>query len=164
MDFSDTYKTVSKFTYMHLNTAHEHTGTVISTLDDDLETFLIDFTKTDEDFVLFIMGDHGMRYGNWNKWISGKNEHRLPGLFVVTNHNTLKNMPNCHDILSHNSNRLISKLDFHTTLQHLGNYPDMGSNTREIKSKTSTKFKSYNLFTEKIPNNRTCADSGIPQF
>lgn len=64
LDFSETYKNVSRFTYMHINTAHESTGTVISTLDDDLVFFLRKLSKNDEDFVLFLMADHGMRYGS----------------------------------------------------------------------------------------------------
>lgn len=62
-DFAETYKEVSRFTYMHINTGHEKTGTVMGTLDDDLVDFLRELLKRDDDLVLFIKGDHGIRAG-----------------------------------------------------------------------------------------------------
>ncbi|CAG9325557.1 unnamed protein product [Blepharisma stoltei] len=164
LDFSDTYKNVSKYTYMHVNTAHEETGTVISTLDLDLKNFLQDFTSRDEDYVLFLMGDHGMRYGSWFKSKDGSHEHKLPLLLTIVKNSVLENAPNSTEALLHNSNRLISKLDFHTTLQHLGNYPDMESGIFDIRQKTSKTKKTYNLFYDHIPDNRTCEDAGIPVY
>ena len=45
LEFSENYKEVSRFSYVHLNTAHEGSGTVVSTLDDDLVDFLTVFFK-----------------------------------------------------------------------------------------------------------------------
>lgn len=58
------YKNYNRFAYVHLSTAHEATGTVIRTADDDLASFfkvLLDFFKQnpDEDFVIHLMSDHG---------------------------------------------------------------------------------------------------------
>lgn len=61
--FRDTYKNVSKFTYMHINSGHEGTGTVIGTADSDLEYILQKLLNTTEDTLLFIKSDHGIRAG-----------------------------------------------------------------------------------------------------
>ncbi|CAG9325560.1 unnamed protein product [Blepharisma stoltei] len=164
LDFSDVYKNVSRYTYMHIDTAHEETGTVVSTIDLDLKHFLRDFTRRDEDYVLFLMGDHGMRYGSWFKSIDGSHEHKLPLLLIITKNSVLNNIPSGSDALLHNSKRLLSKFDFHTTLQHLGNYPDLESHREEIRTKTSSRLTTYNWFTDYIPDNRTCEDAGIPIY
>ena len=83
LEFSENYKEVSRFSYIHLNTAHEGSGTVISSLDDDLVSFIENFTSRKEKYVLFLMGDHGMRYGSWFTQIDGSHEHRLPLLLIL---------------------------------------------------------------------------------
>ncbi|CAG9325561.1 unnamed protein product [Blepharisma stoltei] len=162
--FSESYKNVSRCTYMHIDTAHEETGTVVSTIDLDLKHFLQDFTIRDEDYVLFLMGDQGMRCGQWFKSIDGSHEHKLPFLFIITKDSVLNNIPTGSAALLHNSNRLLSKFDFHTTLQHLGNYPNLNSHRNDIRKKSSKTIKTYNWFTDFIPDNRTCEDAGIPIY
>jgi hypothetical protein len=53
---------------LHLSAGHEATGQHAETLDDDvvqfLETYLTEFGET-RDVFIFLMADHGMRYGNW---------------------------------------------------------------------------------------------------
>ena len=53
-----------KFAYVHLNTAHESKGN-IKTLDKDLLSFIKSLTQyfhnTQQDFVIFLIGDHGQR-------------------------------------------------------------------------------------------------------
>ncbi|CAG9325566.1 unnamed protein product [Blepharisma stoltei] len=164
LDFSETYKNVSRYTYMHIDTAHEETGTVVSTIDLDLKKFLEEFFSRDEDSILFLMGDHGMRYGEWFKSKDGSHEHKLPLLLIITKDRVLDNIPNSSKILLQNTNRLLSKFDFHTVLQHLGNYPDLESNREEIRTKTSKRLTTYNWFTDYIPDNRTCEDAGIPVY
>ncbi|CAG9325565.1 unnamed protein product [Blepharisma stoltei] len=164
LDFSETYKNVSRYTYMHIDTAHEATGTVVSTIDLDLKDFLEEFFNRDEDSILFLMGDHGMRYGEWFKTIDGSHEHKLPLLLILTKDRVLEKISNSSKFLLQNTNRLLSKFDFHTVLQHLGNYPDLESHKDEIRKKTSSKLTTYNWFTDYIPENRTCEDAGIPVY
>ncbi|CAG9325562.1 unnamed protein product [Blepharisma stoltei] len=164
LDFSDVYKDVSRYTYMHIDTAHEETGTVVATIDLDLKKFLEEFFSRDEDSILFLMGDHGMRYGEWFKSKDGSHEHKLPLLLIMAKDRVLEKIPNSSKILLQNTNRLLSKFDFHTILQHLGNYPDLESHREEIRAKTSKRLTTYNWFTEYVPDNRTCEDAGIPIF
>ena len=44
--------------------AHEDSGTVISTLDQDLVDFLSKVLETKDKIIIMLQGDHGIRYGN----------------------------------------------------------------------------------------------------
>lgn len=69
--------------------------------------------------LLFIMADHGMRYGDWFKLLDGSHEHKLPSLFIIGSNSLLDDIPFSYDILNHNSYRLTSKLDLNKTLRHI---------------------------------------------
>lgn len=164
LEFSENYKEVSRFSYIHINTAHEGSGTVISTLDSDLVNFLTDITRRQERTVIFLMGDHGMRYGNWFTHIDGSHEHRLPLLMTIASDSVLNLIDNSRDYLFHNSNRLISKFDLHTTLTHLSNLNTKEDLYSELICNTSLISRSYSLLKEAIPNERTCEEIQIPSF
>ena len=162
LEFSENYKEVSRFSYVHLNTAHEGSGTVVSTLDDDLVDFLTVFFKTQEKSVLFLMGDHGMRYGSWFTKIDGSHEHRLPLLMITQSESMKEISPISEFVLNHNSNRLVSKFDLYTTLKYLTT--GVEADQDELVCSTSFRYRAYNLFSEAIPDNRTCEQAGIPLF
>lgn len=42
---------------------HEDSGTVIHSLDADLKSFLEKVLATDDEIFIFLLADHGMRYG-----------------------------------------------------------------------------------------------------
>lgn len=161
LDFSNNYKSVSRFSYIHLNTAHEGSGTIISTLDDDLVSFISNFTSLAEKSVLFLMGDHGMRYGSWFTKIDGSHEHRLPLLLITQSDSMRNSLPFSDNFLSYNSKRLASKLDLHLTLKFLIDGEKFQSS---LICETSRRYRSYNLFTELVPDTRNCIESGIPLF
>jgi hypothetical protein len=62
--FFEVYPENNKFSYVHLNPAHEKKGN-IQTVDEDLKDFLGKFVKLfnsrNESFVIFLIGDHGQR-------------------------------------------------------------------------------------------------------
>lgn len=161
------YHNVSTFAYLHPNTAHEASGTVISTLDADTVDFLraaMDYHK--DNLVVFLMADHGMRYGAWFTQISGSHEHRLPGLFVLAAKTVLDSVPGSRNALNTNTRRLVSKYDLHTTLLTLANLSVAvdSQEYREIVCETSREVRSVSLFLEEIEKNRTCKDVNIPSF
>lgn len=160
--FSSNYKEVSRFSYVHLNTAHEASGTVISTLDADLVHFLNNTLS--EDTVIFLMGDHGMRYGEWFTQLDGSHEHRLPLLYIISPAAILSQIPNSEKIAFHNSNRLVSKLDLYATILHLANLPLNAEKYIEILCNSSSTSRSVSLLYELVPNTRTCDDLQIPPF
>lgn len=164
LSFSENYSSVSRLSYVHLNTAHEGSGTVISSLDKDLKRFLEKFVKRNERSVVFLMGDHGMRYGAWFTQVDGSHEHRLPALFVISSEDVLKDIDNSREILKHNTARLAAKLDLHTTLVDLSEIGSQNNTYLENVCNTSKRFRSYSLFREPIPDTRTCMDANIPSF
>lgn len=161
LDFSKNYESVSRFSYIHLNTAHEGSGTVISTLDNDLVEFISSLTKRPEKTVLFLMGDHGMRYGSWFTKIDGSHEHRLPLLLIFQSESMSASIPQSDSFLSHNTKRLVTKLDLHLTLKSLIKGTKFESS---LICETSSRYRSYNLFSEIVPDSRNCIESGIPLF
>lgn len=157
----------STFVYLHPNTAHEASGTVVSTLDTDTVDFLRTAMALHKDnLVVFLMADHGMRYGAWFTQMSGSHEHRLPGMFVIAAKTVLDAVPGSRNALNGNTRRLVSKYDLHTTLLTLADLSvEAGSQEyRDIVCDTSREFRSVSLFLEEIEKSRTCADVNIPSF
>ena len=65
---TEQYSGANQLIYTHINTAHEQTGQHAATLDADLAEFLEYYITTHSDqyeIVIFLHGDHGMRYGSW---------------------------------------------------------------------------------------------------
>lgn len=164
LSFSENYSSVSRFSYIHLNTAHEGSGTVVSSLDTDLKEFLEKFLGRKERSVVFLMADHGMRYGAWFTQVDGSHEHRLPALFVIASEDVMDSIDNSRDLLRHNTGRLVGKIDLHATLMDLSEIYRNNEKYFEILCNTSKRFRSYSLFREPIPDTRTCMDVNIPSF
>jgi hypothetical protein len=170
-EFSQNYNNLNQWVYTHINTAHENSGLVIETLDEDLLNFLKKYlmSNKDKEVAIFLNGDHGMRYGEWFKKIDGSHEHRLPVFLFLGSSQLLNRIPNSLDVLTHNSNRLTSKLDLYTTQLHL-----IHSKKHEIrrdseiyeamKRNASDSYSSISVLLEKAKNDRTCEEVGIPAF
>jgi hypothetical protein len=170
-EFSENYSKYHQWIFTHINTAHESSGLLISTLDLDTVDFLKGFLEKEKNSrtVIFITGDHGMRYGEWFKKMDGSHEHRLPLGLVVASDRLLQSIDFSSEVLDHNSRRLTSKLDLYASQLHLigltdGKISRESQEYQEIKRKTSEKYKVISLFMEKAPNNRTCEDVGVPAF
>lgn len=170
-EFSQNYNNLNQWVYTHINTAHENSGLVIETLDEDLTNFLKKYlmSNKDKEVAIFLNGDHGMRYGEWFKKIDGSHEHRLPVFLFIGSNQLLNRIPNSLDVLTHNSNRLTSRLDLYTTQLHL-----IYSKKHEIhrdseiydgmKKNASDSYASISVLLEKAKNDRTCEEVGIPAF
>lgn len=170
-EFSRNYKHLNQWIFTHVNTAHESSGLLISTMDLETLYFLQSYLTehADSKTILFITGDHGMRYGEWFKKLDGSHEHRLPLGLIIASNKLLNSIPFSIDTLSHNSQRLTSKLDLYTTQLHLikSSSSAIEKSSKEyadIKRYSSEKYNLVSLLLEKIPNNRTCFDIGIPAF
>jgi hypothetical protein len=168
--FIKNYAGHNKFAYFHSPIAHEETATVIETLDNDLLTFFEDFFEyyknNDEDFVLFVNADHGRVVNEWDKTLEGIIEHKLPVGFFITKQDTIKRMgEDVHSNMLHNTERLVSRLDWFLTFSQLANLPYDGlwKNTSNF---SALKQQMYNqnavsLLTERIKDNRTCEEVDI---
>jgi hypothetical protein len=159
LKYYQTYQGYLRFGYTHISSAHENTGN-IKTVDldllDFLQSFLETFEKNQEDFVLFIIGDHGrmnmqLRFDPRGYW-----DVLNPMLFVVTSEGVDGR------ILKKNTDKLIGRFDLHLTLKDLVKFPYGGMTDQEYsKAKASYKASDVvSLFREEISYSRTCEDIG----
>jgi hypothetical protein len=130
----------------------------MSTLDQDLPEMIDKILNSGDEIVLFLMADHGMRYGEWFKVIDGSHEHKLPALFTIVSKSLMDSIEFSYDTMDHNTNRLVSKFDIHHTLKHLTHWPYKQDYSRldwEYELWRPAKSRSVSFFLQKIPNTRT---------
>ncbi|CAG9322491.1 unnamed protein product [Blepharisma stoltei] len=168
-EFIQNYLEHNKFGYLHFVSGHEVTGSVVQMLDSDLSKFLAEtidsHRENDEDFAIFLVSDHGLHMGSWDRFQEGIIENLSPFTFLITNNNFLSKIgPNTRDILLSNTQRLISKFDLHLTLKHLAAAPYEDA-TEYSDWKKDVKISSpVSLLIEEISENRTCQDIGVPLY
>ena len=164
LQYIENYQGINKWAHIMTLPAHEDSGTVISSLDDDLVEFLKKLFMTQDNVFLFILADHGPRYGNWKKTLDGREEHKLPALFFIGPTQFLKKVPESFSMLSYNTRRLVSKVDLFMTLQHITLLPYYQNferfSAQDIKWRAG-RYMMYNLLSEKIDDRRSCHDAGI---
>mmetsp|Transcript_20175 Transcript_20175/g.37607 ORF Transcript_20175/g.37607 Transcript_20175/m.37607 type:complete len:828 (-) Transcript_20175:1181-3664(-) len=172
-EFTINYQEVNQFMYAHITTGHEASGRQIQTLDDDLVEFLQDYleiaSSLNIEVAILLQGDHGMRYGAWYTEAAAFQEHRLPAFFMIMTQSLVNRLPNAHDVLMHNSERLVSKLDMHLTVKTLAYAAyttKLSRHSQSYRWKYNDKkvSSSVSLFTEKIPNTRTCSSIHVPAY
>jgi len=153
--FTDLYPDVHKWIYVHVDAAHEVTGQHAETLDLDLAAFLQVFLQKNPHSVVFLEGDHGMRYGDWMKSVEAFQENRLPPLFLITPSSLIREIAHAEETLKQNSLRLNSKYDMRRTLIYLSGVP------YARKEPGEELFPAVNLYTQRVQDNRTCQEAGI---
>ena len=108
-----------------------------------------------ENSVVFIMGDHGSRYGSIRNTYQGRLEEQLPALFISLPEWLIKERPDLFKNLNTNSHQLTNNFDIFSTLIDI---IDIGKGFNEPKQKTK-----YGVsLLRKIPTNRTCDSIQIP--
>lgn len=107
--------------------------------------------------VIFFFSDHGKRIGRMLQYPIGKQESRLPGMFVVLPEMFQKRFPMATKNVLTNTRRLSTPFDVYDTLKHI-----LLNKPNDIVRDTNS--KGISLFNE-IPENRTCKDAFIsPQY
>lgn len=155
-EFVNQYSGANLWIYNHFTAGHENSGQHSQTLDTDLETYLkwfIDSHSQTSEVIIFVNGDHGMRYGEHMTKTKSIQEYRLPASFIIAKKSFLIEL-NAVDNLSHNSWRLNSKPDLRESMIFLALWQN---GKRYVKDSE----KAVNLFTERISDSRTCDDAGI---
>ena len=159
LQFVQEYSGLNKYAHVMSVTAHESTGTVIRSLDSDLRDFLQKITETSDELVLFLAADHGMRYGEWYKLENGGQEHRMPMLFVVVSQGLLKRLGHAAESLAFNANRLFTKFDMRSSIEHLSLVPYLDSyRSTDLFPNAS---EAVSIFLHKISDERNCESVGI---
>jgi hypothetical protein len=157
--FTKTYKDANQWIYSHFTAAHEATGQHAQTIDHDLVVFLkelLEMTKKTHEVVIFLHGDHGMRFGDWRRELAAVQEHKLPAFFLIGSRGLFEKVPGSLETIRTNTWRLFSKKDIRRTLLWLAQYPHFQTLPLEDS------LPHTNFLVEPLPLTRTCADAGIP--
>ena len=171
-EFIKAYEGHNRFGYAHITTAHEKSGTIIKTVDPDLLNMLKELLEyfnnhKEEDFVFIIAGDHGKHVSESDIVKEGWLENMLPAQIVIANQDLMKRLK-AHSIFHDNSQRLVSRADWHITLKHLsitpyGNLIQDSALYNHWKKITETEF-AVSLLLESTNPARTCSDLDIEKY
>ena len=112
---------------MHNSAGHESSGSIIKTLDEDMQKFIADMAKyirdnPQEDIVVMLTSDHGKGIDNHAHSHEGTIENKLPFHLMFANKSLIARF-NAQDNLLHNTKRLISRYDWYMTMRHLMTAP-----------------------------------------
>ncbi|KXJ21202.1 hypothetical protein AC249_AIPGENE1483 [Exaiptasia diaphana] len=153
LSFFRTYKKKSKFGFLNLAELTHNDINPIKYADEDLMKLLQNMEKEDflEDTILFIFGDHGIRYGKMRQTIQGKLEERLPHMSITFPTWFPKKHPKLYEAVQHNSHLLTTPFDIYATLQHVLSYPSAPKGIHVGQS----------LFYPIDAKNRTCRNAGV---
>lgn len=150
-DIVDMNLGVNMMLYAHLSAAHEYTGNHAETLNEDIQVYLENFLRKyekDNDILIFLQADHGMRYGDFFKDLDAYQENKLPGLFIIASRSLLDKTEFSYHSLYMNTQRLVSKIDYRRTVLELEGLKDNHPG-------------SINLMGQIASKNRVCEDLGI---
>ncbi|KAJ3435725.1 hypothetical protein M0812_17763 [Anaeramoeba flamelloides] len=149
-------------TNMNFHTVPRKMSATIWEMMSFLET--VDFENT----MIILHSDHGFHYTQHAYNEAGFNEHKFPQLLFIMPKRFLDKNPWMRENLQNNVNRLFSHFDLYTTMRE---FPRMQSDMFEnefTKKGDGGSFKydhlvenTYNLFTERIPKDRTCKQANI---
>ncbi|CAG9325547.1 unnamed protein product [Blepharisma stoltei] len=169
-EFLENYEGHNKFGYAHFSSGHEITGSVLEAMDADLAEFLEKtmriHNEKNEDLAILLLSDHGLHMGPWDRYEEGLIENLSPFTIFIANKQLLSKInENSHEILLHNTQRLVGKYDVYLTLKHLSTVPYGNAMLNYKDWKNEINLTSVvSLFHEEIPDNRTCEDIGIPLY
>ncbi|XP_034828024.1 uncharacterized protein [Maniola hyperantus] len=114
------------------------------------------------DTIVFLVSDHGIRWGEIRSTNQGRLEERLPFVYILTPPTFRKKYQQAYKNLRLNRLRLTTPYDVHATLFDLINLEQIENQMIEIRSNQSyvTRNKGVSLFLP-VPFNRTCAMANI---
>ncbi|GMT10086.1 hypothetical protein PFISCL1PPCAC_1383, partial [Pristionchus fissidentatus] len=132
--------------------AHNHVNRLFH-FDDQIFAFFKKHREELDRSYVFLLGDHGMRWGSVrNTWI-GNREINNPALFVsVPSHLRSQFVP----VLKENSGQLLTSFDIHASFVDILNDPNLGA----VRGPTGLRGNS--LFRPMPPGERSCRSLPIP--
>lgn len=111
--------------------------------------------------IVFILSDHGIRWGGIRSTQQGRLEERLPFTYVLTPPSFRQKYTKAYKHLKFNTQRLTTPYDVYSTLSQLTDLKNIEDEVIETQCKTSYgNSRGISLFLP-IPSNRTCKIAGI---
>ncbi|XP_022106070.1 uncharacterized protein LOC110987557 [Acanthaster planci] len=148
----------AKWAALDLNAGHRGETESGNQVDAELAVFLEDVLKENRDLVVFILGDHGKPLHKNPSHLGSYYETLLPFLSVLMPTWLLRERPDIMANLIDNQQRYMVHADLHLSMKSLLHYPNMGEVDGAIAS------KAVNVFTEVIPQERSCEQANIPPW
>lgn len=133
-------------------------------MDDSYEKFFKRLNASNylEESIIFLISDHGMRYGSIRATKQGRLEERLPFVYILTPQSFRDNYSQAYNNLKLNSRRLTTPFDMHETLADLINMDDL-KNEKILSKMNEPYFRERGIsWFLPVPTNRTCKTAQIP--
>ena len=147
------------FSYVHLNTGHEHTGTRLVNDDENLARFVTDMAA-DANTLTIILSDHGAKTSEYaTRTAPGLKEIYKPFLFMIVPEQVAEFLGNERmKNLIRNQKRLVALEDLNLALRDLVvRHSRKNPQKPQVFNKSTTGGKSRGLFSE-LSTNRSCSD------
>ncbi|XP_037024597.1 uncharacterized protein LOC119066315 [Bradysia coprophila] len=130
-------------------------------IDDSFSEFLSSLpAQTIDNTFLFIMSDHGLRFGSFRNTYQGMMEERQPALFIVPPKSFPLRFPNAVKNLLKNRRQLTTHFDLYETLRDLSNLDVITNESIQKRShellETDPMPRGISLFLP-IPASRSCS-------
>ncbi|XP_031563798.1 uncharacterized protein LOC116299306 [Actinia tenebrosa] len=149
------YPNNPKFAFLLFSDLSHGNMNALKYADQDLTDLLKTMDKESylDESIVFIFGDHGVRYGSMRKTLQGKLEERLPHMSITFPSWFPKKYPQLYENVQRNAKLLTTPFDIYATLRHVISYPVPPRDLRFGQS----------LFIPMDPQNRTCASAGVEE-
>ncbi|CAG9761091.1 unnamed protein product [Ceutorhynchus assimilis] len=160
-DFANNLKNQPKFGLFWMNTfSHNYIDTP-KTMDDKVKNFFRNLkqSKILEENIVILLSDHGIRFGEITITTRGYYELRLPMHYISLPDWFKLEYPAETKHLDENTRKLTSNYDLYMTLQHI--FKLSGISEEVSQSLACPQCRS---FFEKIPDDRSCEEAGIPEI
>lgn len=160
-DFSKTFKDIPNFGIFWMNTFSHNNINSPTRMDVKVKTF---FEKLKDNgifnsSVVFLLSDHGIRFGPIRKTIQGWYEERLPTNLISIPPWFQKQYPKKYENIQKNANKLTSTYDVYMTLQEI-----LHLSTKSYNISSSDACPTCTSLFSKIPSNRSCKQAGVPEL
>lgn len=111
--------------------------------------------------ILFLISDHGYRFGEIRITPSGWYEDKLPAMYIRLPDWISKKYPRWLAALKHNSKQLSTPFDVHATLRDILSLASTGHLGNARIHQKSSNTRGLSLF-QKLPE-RSCDEAGVPK-
>ncbi|CAH1375342.1 unnamed protein product [Tenebrio molitor] len=158
-DFALTFRNKPTFGVFWMNTFTHNDVNAPSAMDEKFKQFFVDIKDAGvlDESIVFLLSDHGVRYGDIRKTRSGWLEERMPVNMISLPDKFQNKFQQEYDNLKGNADKLTSTYDMFMTLQHILTLSGVSYTSR----RSSACPKCLSLF-DKVPKDRSCKDAGIP--
>ncbi|OMJ76769.1 hypothetical protein SteCoe_23782 [Stentor coeruleus] len=168
--FIRNYQGVNKFSINKITVGLDSENNSVTVLDKNLKNTIYNiiqiYKNSNEDFMIMLTSDHGWETKTFNNFIDNFIESSSSLNILFTKKSLINSLGSqTNNILSYNTQKLISPTDWYLSLHHLAHAPygELQSSSTIYKS-IKNKVKNSNflsVFMEKITDTRTCLDIDI---